>query len=248
MAKLNQILAIEKNKKTQIYAEIGELHKAVQKPDLMNGFNKVYQPKSEDSEVFPPESKRVQYNFRDVFAQICTRTVEFFDITATKDWSNCEARANIIIDNVAFLENVPVTYLLFLEKQLNDLRTIVDQMAELDPGENWKWDPEAGQHRTEPTQTQKTKKVQRPIVMYDATEKHPAQTQLITDDVIIGHWSTTKFSGAIPKTLKHKLLLRIDILNDAVKFAREHANNMEATKREVGQKILEYVFGPMREQ
>ena len=40
MAKLNQILAIEKGIKTRVYGEFTELHNATQKPALMNGFHK----------------------------------------------------------------------------------------------------------------------------------------------------------------------------------------------------------------
>ena len=42
MAKLNQVLAIEKGIKTRVYAEFTELHQATQKPALMNGFHKAY--------------------------------------------------------------------------------------------------------------------------------------------------------------------------------------------------------------
>ncbi len=39
MAKLNQIIAIEKGIKSKAYAHVTELHKACQKPDLFNGFS-----------------------------------------------------------------------------------------------------------------------------------------------------------------------------------------------------------------
>ena len=48
MPKLNQILAIEKGIKTRVYADFTELHQATQKPALMNGFHKAYQPRDED--------------------------------------------------------------------------------------------------------------------------------------------------------------------------------------------------------
>ena len=99
-----------------------------------------------------------------------------------------------------------------------------------------------GLFRSEPVKTSKTKKTQRPIVLYDATEHHPAQTQIITDDVVIGHWTTTKFSGAIPRPKKRVLLERIRKLEEAVKFAREQANSMEADEKKVGQKVLDFIF------
>ena len=46
-----------------------------------------------------------------------------------------------------------------------------------------------------------------------ATEEHPAQTQLITDDQIVGYVTTVKRSGAIPRELKRNLLRRIEKLS-----------------------------------
>lgn len=80
-------------------------------------------------------------------------------------------------------------------------------------------------------------------VLYDATEHHPAQTQMITDDMVIGHWTTVKFSGALPRPVKKRMLDRIGTLQDAAKFARVQANSMEAKDQRVGAKVLRYVFG-----
>ena len=92
MAKLNQILAIEKGIKTRVYAEFTELHNATQKPALMNGFHKSYQPRDEEGETYPAESQKVQHNATDVLDRVAHSLGELFDITATKDWANCTAR------------------------------------------------------------------------------------------------------------------------------------------------------------
>ena len=244
MAKLNQILAIEKGLKTRVYAEFTELHNATQKPGLMNGFHKAYQPRDEEGETYPPESQKVQHNATDVFERVGVILTELFDITATKDWANCHAKADVVIDGRVLLKDVPATYLLFLEKQLSDLSTFVAKMAELDPGADWSVDPSTGLFRTEPQATQRTKKVQRPIVLYDATEHHPAQTQLITEDVIAGQWTTIKYSGAIPAPRKKQLLARIEKLSNAVKFAREQANGIEAPEQKLAKDVFAYLFAP----
>lgn len=59
-AKLNQIIAIEKGVKAQTYSALTEIHKAVQKPELFNGFAKTYQKVNEEGEDLPAERKRVQ--------------------------------------------------------------------------------------------------------------------------------------------------------------------------------------------
>lgn len=242
MPKLNQILAIEKGVKTRVYAEFTDLHNATQKPALMNGFTKTYQPRDEDGETYPPESQKVQYEHQAVFDRVAAGLTELFDITATKDWANCTARADVVVDGRTLIKDVPATYLLFLEKQLSDLTAFVQKMAELDPASDWNVDPGTGLFKTEPTATQRTKKVQRAIVLYDATEHHPAQTQLITEDVVVGQWVTTKLSGALPAPRKKALLARIEKLNQAVKFAREQANGGDVVEQKCGAAVFDYLF------
>ncbi len=244
MAKLNQILAIEKGIKTRVYGEFTELHQATQKPGLMNGFHKSYQPRDEDGETYPAESQKVQHSSTDVLDRVAAGLAELFDITATKDWTNCAAKADVLVDGRVLLKEVPATYLLFLEKQLSDLHTFIGKMSELDPGSDWNADPGTGLFKTDPMTTQRTKKVQRPITLYEATEEHPAQTQLITEDVIAGQWLTIKYSGAIAPPRKKQLLARIEKLSNAVKFAREQANAIEVTEKKLGREVFDYLFSP----
>jgi hypothetical protein len=243
MAKLNQILAIEKGIKTRVYGEFTDLHQATQKPALMNGFQKSYHSRDEDGETYPPESQKVQHNASDVLDRVAHSLAELFDVTATKDWTNCVARADVVVDGKTVLKDVPATYILFLEKQMQDLHVFVAKMAELDPGSDWSIDPSTGLYKTEPTMTQRTKKVQRPITLYEATEEHPAQTQLITEDVIAGQWVTIKYSGAIAPPKKKHLLARIEKLTHALKFAREQANAAEAPDKKLGKEVFEFLFG-----
>lgn len=243
MAKLNQILAIEKGIKTRVYAEFTDLHQATQKPALMNGFHKSYQPRDEEGETYPAESQKVQHNAGEVLDRVAKGLAELFDITATKDWANCTARADVVVDGKPLLKDVPATYLLFLEKQLSDLHTFITKMSELDAGSDWNVDPGTGLYKTEPSMTQRTKKVQRPITLYEATKEHPAQTQLITEDVIAGTWVTVKFSGAMPAPRKKVLLARIEKLSNAVKFAREQANAAEAPDKKLGKEVFDFLFG-----
>lgn len=85
--------------------------------------------------------------------------------------------------------------------------------------------------------------MQKPIVLYAATPEHPAQTQLITEDVLAGYWSTVKQSGAMPATEKLALLERIDKLLRAVKDAREAANMIDEVKvPDVGAAIFNYLL------
>ncbi|HEY5938219.1 MAG TPA: hypothetical protein VIU61_26390 [Kofleriaceae bacterium] len=243
MAKLNQVLAIEKGIKTRVYSEFTELHQATQKAPLMNGFHKSYQPRDEDGETYPAESVKVQHTAAEVLERVASSLADLFDVTATKDWSNCTARADVVVDGRPLIKDVPATYLLFLEKQLADLHTFITKMTELDPGSDWSTDPGTGLYKTDTTLTQRTKKVQRAITLYEATKEHPAQTQLITEDVVAGTWVTVKYSGAMPAPRKKQLLNRIEKLTNAVKMAREQANASEAQDKKLGKEVFDFLFG-----
>ena len=242
MTKLCQIIAIEKEVKSRTYSEVSSLHKLVQKPDLFNGLSRRYQPLRDDGEKFPAEDRRVQLVAGDVLKKIASLMAEHFDVEATKDWGNCEAKADVIVDGKTLIEGAPTTFLLYLEKQINDIRTILEQIPTLDPAEDWKVDGAVGVFKTPPAQTHKTKKVQKAIVLYDATPEHPAQTQLITEDETVGNWDQIKMSGALTPAEKEKLLNRVNALSKGVKFAREEANGTEVERVMVGETIFSYLF------
>lgn len=242
MAKLNQVLAIEKATKGRVASELTEMHHALQKPSMLVGFAKTYQKRAEDGDDYPPERQKVQVVASDMLRRAGRLMMELFDVTATKDFANCQAKADVVIDGRVIVEAAPATFLLFLEKQLTDLNTFVAKIPALDASDEWIHDESANLYKTEAVQTTRTKKVQRPIVLYPATTEHPAQTQLITEDVSVGTWVTVKHSGALPAPQKDALLERIRRLAEAVKFARETANAVDAPKKDVGQRLLDYLL------
>lgn len=241
MAKLNQVIAIEKGVKSRVYSHIGELHKAAQKPGLFNGFTKNYEKRDDDGEDLPPERQRVQFIAADMLREVCRHSTELFDVTAKKDWANCNAIGAVSVDGT-LLFRAPVTYLLFMEKQMSDLRTFVIALPVLDEAEEWSLDENSGLQRSAETRTHRTKKVAKPIVLYPATPEHPAQTQLITEDIIAGFWKLTKHSGAMPKPEKTELIAKIEKLQKAIKEAREEANGADVMEvPSVGDLVFGYL-------
>lgn len=240
--KLHEVVAIRKGVKSRTYSELTQLHKKAQREELFNGLSRDFTALDDDGEVFPAESKRVQLDAADVLKKVRKLRSRYLDIEATQEFGNREARADVVVGGETVLSDIPATLLIFLEKELNDLHTFVAAMPVLDESKTWHSDPNSNLFRTDPVRTHKTKKVQRPIVLYDATEEHPAQTQLISDDVTIGHWETTYRSGALPVPRKDALLERIDVLRDAVKRARSRANDTEVSRHEIGEKLFAWLF------
>ena len=243
MSKLNQVIAVEKGIKQKNNDVGSELYKALQKPGLFNGLTKKYKPLDEDGEKFAPETVKVQMSVKQVLKESSRVLIDLLDVTATKDLANCEAKATVVVDGVTLLEQVPATYLLFLEKQLTDLHTLINTLPVLDNSEEWTFDSNAELFKTDPIQTIKTKKVEKALVLYDATDKHPAQVKSVVDDQTIGHWETIKVSGAMPLPEKNSLIEKVEKLQRAVKMAREEANTTEAHAVKVGDKLLGWLLG-----
>ncbi len=133
MSKLNQIIAIEKGAKAQANDSITHAYHVIQKSDLFAGVARTYEPQDEEGEQFPPESTKVQFHAEDLLKATGEAWTRLLDVTATKDWANAKARADVKVDGVTVLAQVPVTYLIWLEKQLVDLHTMVSKLPVLDP-------------------------------------------------------------------------------------------------------------------
>ncbi|MBD0743415.1 hypothetical protein [Streptomyces sp. CBMA152] len=242
MAKLNQIIAVEKGIKSKSHQDLTSAQHGLQKPALLAGISRTYQPKDEEGEQLPPESTLVQVKAEDVLRDTAVTLTRLFDVTATKDWANCEARADITVDGRVLVTGAPVSYLLFLEKQLADINAFVRRLPVLDAAESWAQDPSTDSWKTEPVRTLRTKKVPRNHVKAEATEKHPAQVEVYYEDVPVGYWTTVKFSGALPARRVNELLARVEKVQQAVKFAREEANGIDVTDQRVGDAIFGYLF------
>lgn len=242
MTKLNQIIAIEGGLKTSTKrAETDAYHK-IQKSALLNGISRTYKPKDEEGDTLPSESTLVQTRVEDVLSEVSDSLTKLFDVTLTKEYANTQAKADVVVDGKTIVKDAPVTYLLFLDKQLTDLKTFITALPTLDPAEKWSKNAATGDWETEVTQTVRTKKVPKNWVKAVATDKHPAQVEIFHEDVIVGTWNTTKFSGAIPRERVTTLLNRVNDLSTAVKFAREEANSADITDVKTGSKVFDYLF------
>jgi len=240
--KLCQVIAVEKGAKNKAHQGVTDLYQRMQKSALFMGIARTYRPKTEEGEQLPSESTKVQLNAASMLTDVAKLMTDLFDITATKDFTNTLAKADVVVGEVVIAKDVPVTYLLFLEKKLVDLHTFVSKLPTLDPSEEWSLDPNVGCFASKPQETTRTKKVPNVLVKAQATDKHPAQVEVFQEDVSVGYWKTVKFSGALPAQRVAELLERVEKLQKAVKFAREECNSIQAQDVKVGEKVFNYLF------
>jgi len=247
MAKLTQILAIEKDVKSRNERELTDIYKKIQKEELFSGRVVSYTPHDENGDKEPNKEQQVQARAAEVVEGIIKSRTRLYDIVAIKDRTNVTTKADVVVEKpsgekVTIFEGMPVSFLLYMEKQLVDLETVVSKIPVLPTDKVWTWDPNQNMYVTLPVLTYKTAKIPQNHVKHVATDHHPAQVEMYYVDKQVGTYTTLHQSGAMPAQRKAQILERIAKLKDAVKFAREEANNVTAVDVSVGKRLFDYLF------
>jgi len=87
MPKLNQVIAAEKDVKSDTLKQATALYHTIQKTDPLKGISRTYQPFRDDpSEQLPSETTKVQTRVSDSIEQFTQSMSNLFDLVATKDW------------------------------------------------------------------------------------------------------------------------------------------------------------------
>lgn len=243
MAKrLNTFVATLAAIKTRTYAYLTEQHKILQKDALFQGLSKTYRPKFEGGDTFPPENHRVAHRAADMLKEVRTKWIEYMDAALTVDKGNQIAVADVEVDGVVLLKAVPVSTLLYLEKQLKDAATFLAKLPTLSPDETWEFSQNQGLYATPVSSQHRTKKTTKFITVAVATEHHPAQVKEVSEDEVVGFWDVVKYSAALPATQVATWVERVQKLQRAVKTAREDANTVEVSSASMGDVIFSYIF------
>jgi hypothetical protein len=196
-------------------------------------------------EALPPENKDVQQRVLTGLKVVREQQTRIFDLTLARDATNMLAKADVVVDGKTIIKGAPVTYLLWLAHQLDDLHSEVKKIPTLDPAEKWTFDNDQNLFATKTSEQIRTKKIQMPLVLHAPTKEHPAQVKEVTSDVITGTWKTIKYSSAMPVDQKDAMLARVEKLQAAVKQARETANDIEIVKDlpSAGKAVFDFVYG-----
>ena len=242
MTKLNQIVATERTANTNAERDLTEAYHTVQKDQLFGGIEKSYKPRDDAGDKLPTESTKVQQTTEALLDAAANALIRLFDLRYTKDVANRVAKADLVVDGVTLQTDVPVTFLLTLEDKLTHLRTFVTHLPVLDPAETWEHDGASGVWKSKPIEATRTQKVPKTVEKAPATDKHPAQVELYMADVIVGDYTTYRFSGRTSKERQDHLLVQIDKLIRGAKFAREAANNIEIEELEIGKTLLDFIL------
>lgn len=241
--KLHQLLAVLKGASTDAFDALKQADHTLAKTQLLGGRSKTYAPANdEDTTRFPDEYQRVQVHAGELIKATLATQIRGMDLTASRDFSNTVARADVVVDGEVFVRDAPVPFLLWLEERLKNLETFIGRLPTLPSDTTWTYSDAEGAWESAVTETTKTKKTPEVVVLYAATKEHPAQTKILEIDVVQGYWKSRQFSGALPRTDVDAVRTKVRKLQDAVKMAIMEANSTDAVQVTPGKKLYEYLF------
>lgn len=247
MGKLHELLAVEPDLKGTAERIISEtINTFSKKEGHFKRQVRTYQPVDDDGLKLPDETSEMVTTVPERLDYTWEKVAKYLDAVAQKEVTNTQASAKIEVDGKPLIDKeLPATLLLALEGRLKQLREAYNAIPTLEPGEKWDWDPQTRTYASSPKDTFKTKKVRKNHVKAEATEKHPAQVEVYTEDMVVGTWTTKKWSGALTSAKKSDLLERIDKLVRAVKQARQRANATEAVSVSVADALSKFIHEPL---
>lgn len=243
MTQLHTVVARERGVQTRAREELTRWYHMVQHAGTFMGSTREFVSKNDDDVPSEPaETVLPPMTAAKAFRRIEKLLTESWDATATRDRSNMVAKADIVVGGTIVAEDVPLPFLLALEKQLTHMRTVFNSMPVLDPSKSWAFDRDQGFSKAPETRKPRTRKVVKGAVLHEGNERHPAQVQAYNTDEVIGHTATVEFSGAIAAEDRENLIDRINTLIDATKAARTVANQSEVIDFKPATDLLAYIF------
>jgi len=246
---LHELLAIESLHKTQADKVRAQLADTFDKKRHLFGSKVVvFTPSAEGQPAETTTESTVQTTVPAELRWVGGPIQKAIDVAYQVAEANTMARADIVLEDGSILvANVPATALLELEKRMAEVKVLVEAVPTLDPAKGFAPDAThslANVFRARDVAKTRTAKVKEVLVLYPATDKHPAQVQVIDKDVPTGKVAEQEWSGLITPAAKADLINRVEVVARAVRKARSRANNVIVEGNTgIGAKLLGYVFG-----
>jgi hypothetical protein len=251
MSKLHELLAVDQNLKGQAQKTRVELQATIEKKQhLFEEKTVTFFSNQEGVPAQTREQKDIQTTIRREVAWLLPIISKSIDAAYAIDMANTQAKADIVLDDGTTLaKDVPATALLQLEKRIREMLEFAKAIKTLDPAKGFAPDParDKGIYAAREVTKVSTEKVQEALVLYPATDKHPAQVQLITKDVQKGTIKEQEWSALITPATKSEVLERGEDVLRAVVKARSRANESEIDVKtyKIGKTLLDHIFQPI---
>lgn len=248
---LHELIAVEKDVKGTSEKIITETHKTfVDRKDHFTEMVKSYSPiNAEDPEKIDAESKPMVTTVAEKLSYFEKQIKRLFDVIIQKEATNAIAKADIVVEDdngieTVIAKDVPVSALVQYENLFERIRAeVYNSIPTLDP--SVKWNPpdnsRPGVYSTTETTRTRTRKAKRVIQLASATEKFPAQTQLIDVDEPSGYYKQIDRSGMLSPGEKSKLLDKYSQLIEGIKKARARANTTPVVSVKIANDLFAFI-------
>lgn len=245
MAKLHELLAVINDASAASTAILDETKTTFSKrPDHFKGQTKTvtFFDESRAGENLT-ETKEIVTSVADKLDHTARVMGRYWDALLQLEDTNQHAAADLIVGDTVIAEKVPATFLLGMETRLKELRGVILAIPTLAPELSWTKDAGAGRgvYVSPPQLNFKGEKQRKHKVLYDATDKHPAQIETWTEDQPVARIETIHRSTMLTPADKSAMLERTDSLIRAVKTARQRANTVEASDRKIAKAMFDYI-------
>jgi len=248
-AKLHELLAVESDLKGEFDKISTEATVTfAKKTDHFRGHVRTLEMRDEErqfEEAASFEKKDVATTVGKKLAYAAKPAARYFDALLQKEATNQTATADLTVDGVVLAEGLPATFLLALESRLKTVRVYYDAIPTHDPSTSWVADAGQGygifKAEVDDIRDKAEKKTEY-ITVAQATEQHAAQVAKEVNTLVVGKFTTKKWSGMISPAEKSELLNRVDLLIRATKKARQRANQAEVVKKNVGAKLFDFIL------
>jgi len=253
MTKLHELLAVEKTRTSAATKILQETVQKFSKSEMFSGQVKSLtmiedSPTNKVLEATAYEERELPTTVAETLSYALNIWATAEDVLMQKNSTNQTAVADLLYQGNVIADNVPVDELLGLENRLETLRKVFEAMPTLSAAVSWDVDVQSGRQgawkASEVDKTIKTEKTTVPVVLYEATDKHPAQVKEVSQDKTVGTFNIVKFSGAATSAQKAEVLAIVDELITEVKQARMRANSVDAVNRRIGQTLTKLILSP----
>lgn len=247
--KLYELLAVEGNLNGQADKTRGDLGNTFsKKPHLFGQKLVTFTPVAGDTPATVEEQSEIVTTVPKELHWFTSLWSKGIDVGFQICEANTRARADIEIDGTIIARDVPATALMQLAHRLTEYHGLIVQIPTLDPAKGFKPDTAKGGgiYVARESQRDRTEKVQEPIELAKATDKHAAQVQLISRDKKVGTVQTMEWSALLTPATKSELIERCETMQRAVKSALSRANAIEIDlDRKVADTMFTYMLSPL---
>ena len=245
MGKLHELLAVEGDIEKTAKSIMGETTNVFNKnQNLFIGRHRSLQMFDDDMPGQADEVVELTTTVPERLEYTGEHIASWLDVSLNKEATNQIANADLVVDGNIIAAALPATFLLGLENKLKQLLNVYKSIPTLQAGVAWERDATIGNHvykQANPNRKNKTQKTFNHKVLYEATDKHPAQIEKWEEQRVVGEYTEQIQSGMMSSSDKNKLLNNVEKLLRATKTARMQANSVEATKLEVGNEIVKFI-------